>query len=587
MSRTRRVKKTGVILLLVMAFLFSVPFSTGAWGGTFTNPIVPRDTPDPSIVYHNGFYYLTFTHDGADVVLWKSRTLDFRNATKKTVWTPPSGTMYSEHIWAPELQFLNNQWYIYFAASDSNMDNHRMYALQANSMDPMGEWSFKGKITDSTDKWAIDGITMQKGDSLYFIWSGWEGDTNVRQNLYIAPMSDPLTISGDRVEISRPTYDWEKVGDPDVNEAPELLHRNGRYFLIYSASGSWTPDYKLGMLTIDESVNPLVSSNWVKNSTPVFERNDANGVYGPGHNTFTISPDGKEDWIIYHATDDVNDGWNDRTARAQRFFWNSDGTPNFGVPQALSTPMDIPSAVGKFEAEYAIINHAEVGYNDSASNDYKVGYIDYSDSWVEWRDVNVPTAGTYRLQVRFANGSGKNATHNVTVNGNLSGAITYPHTGWSNWGTVSMDVRLNAGSNTIRLSKGDNYAELDYIDVTRFEAEYAGINKAKVGPSDTASNRQKVGYIDYPDSWVEIRNIQVPEDGTYTIRVRFANGSGTDATHWVSVNGGAGTELVYPHTGWSNWSSVTMTVNLHAGNNYIRLTKGANYAELDYVEVYK
>jgi hypothetical protein len=79
----------------------------------------------------------------------------------------------------------------------------------------------------------------------------------------------------------------------------------------------------------------------------------------------------------------------------------------------------------------------------------------------------------------------------------------------------------------------------------------------------------------------------VPASGTYKLRIRFDNGSGADASHWISVNGGTAFETWYWQTGWDNWASKVIDVNLKAGNNFIRFTKGANYAELDYAEVYK
>jgi GH43 family beta-xylosidase len=584
-------KVLGFVLLFTLFTTLWVPApKVDAWGGTFTNVITNEDTPDPSIAYRNGWYYMTFTHDDAgavNIAIIKSRTLDFRNGTKKVVWTPPAGTSYDAHLWAPELQYLDGKWVIYFAASDGDMNKQRMYAIEADSQDPMGSWTFKGQVKDATNKWAIDGVVFERNGEKYYVWSGWEGDTNTRQVIYIARMSDRYTISSDRVMISYPQYDWEKIGDPDVNEGPQPLIRNGKIFIVYSASGSWTPDYKLGMLSIDYNADLLNAGNWYKYTSPVFQRNDSNSVYGPGHNTFVQSPDRKEDWIVYHATPGVNDGWNNRKARAQRFSWNSSGTPNFGTPQALTTPMDIPSSVGKFEAEHAWVNRASIVDSCMASNCKKVGFIDYSDSFVQWGDVRVPSAGTYRLQIRFGNGSGTTASHNVIVNGTNIGKINYRNTGWDNWDTTSINVSLKAGSNSIRLGKGDYWAELDYMDITRFEAEHAGINKAKIVDHCNASNCKKVGYMDYSDSWVEFRNIQVPAEGTYILRIRYANGSGAESSQWISVNGGTAFETRYTNTGWDNWASKEVNVSLKAGNNYIRFTKGLNYSELDYVEVYK
>jgi len=80
-----------------------------------------------------------------------------------------------------------------------------------------------------------------------------------------------------------------------------VLQRNGKTFIVCSAGHCPTPDYKLGMLTYNGTGDPLDSASWVKSPNPVFQRSNANGVYGPGHNGFFKSPDGTEDWIVYHA----------------------------------------------------------------------------------------------------------------------------------------------------------------------------------------------------------------------------------------------------------------------------------------------
>jgi hypothetical protein len=70
----------------------------------------------------------------------------------------------------------------------------------------------------------------------------------------------------------------------------------------------------------------------------------ASNAYGPGHNGFFKSPDGTEDWIIYHARNLPNGGdGNARNPRIQRFTWNTDGTPNFGEPVPINTPLKRPS----------------------------------------------------------------------------------------------------------------------------------------------------------------------------------------------------------------------------------------------------
>ena len=143
---------------------------------TFTNPLLPSGA-DPWSIHKDGYYYYTNTL-GDRIDIWKTKNLaDLKTAERKTIWTPPSGTVYSKEIWAPEIHFIQGKWFVYFAADDGKNDNHRLYVLENTSADPLtGEWIFKGKISDSNDKWAIDGSVFTHKDQLYMVWSGWEGD---------------------------------------------------------------------------------------------------------------------------------------------------------------------------------------------------------------------------------------------------------------------------------------------------------------------------------------------------------------------------------------------------------------------------
>lgn len=211
----------------------------------------------------------------------------------------------------------------------------------------------KGKLTTPGDKWSIDGSLFEHKKQLYIIWSGWEGDVNGRQDIYIAKMKDPWTIVGERVKLSSPELYWEIIGElnnPDdpplvtVNEGPQVLMRNNKLFLIYSASGCWTDFYALGMLTSSADCDPMDTTCWKKAPQPVFKRSNKNKVYAPGHNSFFTSPDGKESWILYHANEAPGQGCGiRRSPRAQKFSWSKDGTPYFGEPVRMGQPLKIPS----------------------------------------------------------------------------------------------------------------------------------------------------------------------------------------------------------------------------------------------------
>lgn len=312
---------------------------------SFQNPLLSSG-PDPWVIQKDSNYYYTPTLGNRISIYTTSKMSALNKASVTPVWSPPASGPYSRNIWAPELHFLQGKWYIYFAADDGNNHNHRMYVLENASSNPLtGSWDFKGKIADPLDKWAIDGSVFEHNGKMYFAWSGWEADVNVRQDIYIAKMKDPFTIEGSRVMISSPTYSWEKIGLPAVNEGPETIkNSNGRLFLTYSASGCWTDDYALGLLSLKEAGDPLNPADWTKIPTPVFSKKPENGAFGPGHNGFFKSRDGKEDWIIYHANAGAGQGCsNSRNPRMQKFTWNADGTPQFGEPVKINVSIRKPS----------------------------------------------------------------------------------------------------------------------------------------------------------------------------------------------------------------------------------------------------
>ena len=341
-----------IVLFLIIIMMFPAKKSYSQSNVaimTFKNPLLIA-APDPWVIKENGMYYFTRTTGRNLQIIATKKMSQLSEAMSVTIWTPPDTTIYSKEIWAPELHYINHKWYMYFSADDGNNYHHRIYVLENIDADPLSaHWVFKGKVTDETNKWAIDASEFEYKGKQYLIWSGWEEDDNVSQNIYIAELSNPWTIGSKRVMLSTPQYDWEKKGSgnglPIINEGPEILKSSeGRLFLTYSASGCWTDDYCLGMLSLKKGGNPMSANDWVKSKTPVFTKNIDNGVYGPGHNGFFKSPDGKEDWIIYHANPESGQGCaNFRSARMQKIKWNNNGMPDFGIPQKIITPLQIPS----------------------------------------------------------------------------------------------------------------------------------------------------------------------------------------------------------------------------------------------------
>lgn len=317
----------------------------------FTNPVF--DGADPWLYQKDGYYYYCFSA-GNSISISRSALITKRGEAKK-VWEAPASGWNRSCVWAPELHFIDGRWYIYYAAGESGPPyiHQKTGVLQSSTDDPFSSYTDMGMVYTGDDSdlksnnvWAIDMTVFIHRGRLYAVWSGWEKPAltdKTSQHLYIAGMENPYTIKSPRVKISSPEEAWETGGPLDLQEGPEILRKGDGLFIIYSCRESWTVDYRLGLLKLLDPEGSLLSASVWEKSGPVFS-----GPFGAGHCSFVKSPDGREDWIIYHSKKSIKEGWQ-RDVRAQRFKWDSRGYPDFGEAVTVGTVLKRPS--GEFRIE--------------------------------------------------------------------------------------------------------------------------------------------------------------------------------------------------------------------------------------------
>lgn len=340
--------RQGLSVFVLSAVAPQLWAETPASRPAFVNPVY--EGADPWVTQHNGSYFYCRSEGDLGVSVWKSDRLT-DPGVRRLVWSCPQTGWNRAQLWAPELHHISGKWYIYYAASDGRNENHRAGVLESVTDDAQGKYVDRGVLytgdeieTGRNNRWAIDATPVTIGGRWYLIWSGWP-DTRDIQYLYIARLENTYTVAGNRVRIcENDTYSWERVGETTrergLHEAPQVLRRNGRVLIVYSCSGSWEPSYKLGLVSIDESADPLDPSSWHKHPEPVFAPTEQ--TFGVGHCSFVTSPDGREDWIVYHAKVSREHGW-ERAVFLQPFGWTSAGLPDFGRPVARGQALAIPS----------------------------------------------------------------------------------------------------------------------------------------------------------------------------------------------------------------------------------------------------
>ena len=327
----------GCVTLLLLASTVAV-----ATDVKFDNPLL-RQRADPHVFLHtDGLYYFTATVPEYDrIEIRRTRDLNLlETAETKVIWRKHDSGPLSKHIWAPEIHHIDGKWYVYFTASSVDaIWEIRPQVLVNEAADPFtGEFRETGQLKTGWESFSLDGTTFLHQGKRYFAWTqrGRTPEEGKGTNIYLARMKSPLEVDTSRVALlSKPEFEWEKR-KYEVNEGPAVLIRNGRIFMTFSASAT-NSNYCVGLLTASADSDLLDPASWKKTPAPVFATSEKNGVFGPGHNSYTTTRDGKTDLFVYHARDyreivgnELDDP--NRHTRAQVLAWNADGTPNFGEP---------------------------------------------------------------------------------------------------------------------------------------------------------------------------------------------------------------------------------------------------------------
>ncbi|TDD53557.1 carbohydrate-binding protein [Kribbella antibiotica] len=406
-----------------------------AAGAVFPADVISRDFPDPDVFQQNGTWYAYSTNNGLGTVPvatapsaegpWTTRG-DAMPGGPSAAWAKPGRT------WAPDVYPNPDGTYtLTYTAWHKTSDRQCIGVATATS--PRGPFTPVGTeplICPLDLGGAIDANTFVDRDgSRYLVWKNDGNAISKPSTIWLTKTTDNgETLAGGNTAL---------LTSNGIAEAPDLVQRDSRYLLFYSTNGYNDCNYQTAYATATSLTGP-----WTSQQRPLLTTQTFDGkVCGPGGADFV------GDKVFLH-------GW----VNGARHMFVAD------VGWAGDWPVVRGSRV-RTEAESGTLNRCVLRENSAgASGGKAVGYIDFADSWVENR-VFAPVAGGYTLHVGYANGSQGTASHGLSINGNSQGSVSYPFTGWNQWRESSVPVTLQAGWNTVRLTKGTLYTEVDYLEL--------------------------------------------------------------------------------------------------------------------------
>ena len=282
---------------------------------TYTNPLIPTDFPDPSILYVPGTGYFAYgTHDefsptvnsvqvafSTDMVTW--------SAPAAALTAPPPWATTSQKFWAPDVKKVGNEYRLYYSCEPDTKDG--MCLALAKGTDPL-------HFTDVGRPIArLPGSTYQLIDPCFFF------DPKTGTNyLYYGSGHEPIRVAELSAEGSEFISEPIPVLWPNDANKYERLREGAyitykkeydRYYLWVSGSNTWEKDSYA--VTVFWSDKPNATFNPIPGAHLILKANEQ--WDSPGQNCILTDAE-NQDWIVYHAVDTAKP-YIDPSATEKRF----------------------------------------------------------------------------------------------------------------------------------------------------------------------------------------------------------------------------------------------------------------------------
>ncbi|MBQ8047080.1 MAG: family 43 glycosylhydrolase [Prevotella sp.] len=294
---------------------------------TFTNPVIAKDVPDPTVIRIGDTYYAAGTSGNAAKVypMFQSQNL---------VDWQPIGHVFDEWpewtagaFWAPELFEHNGKTYCYYTALDKN-DRHSCIGV-AIADSPTSKFTDHGPLVKWTNE-AIDSYVYNDNGQLYITWKAYGLDPRPIELLAQKLSSDGLHLEGEPFTI---LTDME-----DLGMEGQCIFKHGKYYyILYAARDccSERSDYEVRVARATAFEGPYEKYD----GNPIL-RGDGKYIQSCGHGTLVESQKGRLFYLCHsYLIGKYHEG---RQPILQELVIGKDGWPHFKTGNITIAEQPIP-----------------------------------------------------------------------------------------------------------------------------------------------------------------------------------------------------------------------------------------------------
>lgn len=270
-----------------------------AASGTFENPILRQNFPDPFLLHADDGYWYAYATNGSGKNIQAARSKDLLTwellpdaLPALPTWAQLGGSL----VWAPEVAKVAQNYVMYYTARDKASNKQCVGVATASKPD--------GKFKSTSDKplvcqadlgGTIDPDPFQDGNKLYLYYKNDGNCCSMPTYLWVQELApDGLSLVGQPKQLIRNEGQWEGA----VIEAPTMVKHEGKYYLFFSANNYAGVEYAVGYATCESPTGPCTQAP----ENPILKSQlqpPPNMVIGPGHQA--VIHVGNQDWLVYHA----------------------------------------------------------------------------------------------------------------------------------------------------------------------------------------------------------------------------------------------------------------------------------------------